>query len=59
MLLFCLALARKKLCMGDLQAVEIGQLSHACLVARAGVLNDSELIARELPFPRGDYFGGI
>ncbi|CAE8602157.1 unnamed protein product [Polarella glacialis] len=44
---------------GDLQAVELGQLAHLVLGVRSGAVNNSNIICRERPFPRGFYFPGV
>ncbi|CAE8616450.1 unnamed protein product, partial [Polarella glacialis] len=45
--------------MGDLQAVELGQLGHLTIAVRASAVNNRAVLCRERPFPRSAYFAGV
>ncbi|CAE8591274.1 unnamed protein product [Polarella glacialis] len=45
--------------MGDLQAVELGQLGHLTVAVRASAINNNIVLCRERPFPRSAYFAGV
>ncbi|CAE8624393.1 unnamed protein product [Polarella glacialis] len=45
--------------MGDLQAVELGQLGHLTIAVRASAVNNHTALCRERPFPRSAYFAGV
>ncbi|CAE8589014.1 unnamed protein product [Polarella glacialis] len=47
------------LAMGDLQAVELGQLGHLTIAVRASAVNNHIVLCRERPFPRSAYFAGV
>ncbi|CAE8705393.1 unnamed protein product, partial [Polarella glacialis] len=47
------------LAMGDLQAVELGQLGHLTIAVRAAAVNNHTVLCRERPFPRSAYFAGV